>query len=77
MDDKSVNKKQLCFIGLHTCQNQPCRCKKSERTEQFLQLLNRLTAASKTTNYEEQIFATVMATCAVCILFKLCGVYNS
>ena len=72
MNDKSVNRNKICFTGLHICQNQPCSGEKSERTELFLQLLNRLTAASKATDYEEQIFATVGAICAVCIQFYLC-----
>jgi hypothetical protein len=75
MDDKGVNKNQICVTGLHICQNQPCSCKRSERTEQFLQLLNRLTAASKATDYEEQISATVAAICAVCTQFNLCSVH--
>jgi hypothetical protein len=62
----------MCATSLHIRQNQPCSCKTSERTEQFLQLLNRLTAASTATNYEEQISATVKTICAVCTLFHLC-----
>ena len=72
MDDKSVNRNQICFTGLHICQNPPCSCEKSERTELFLQLLNRLTAASKAIDCEEQTSATVAAICAVCIQFYLC-----
>ena len=72
MDDNGTNRNQICATGLHIRQNQPCSCKTSERTEQFLQLLNRLTAASPATDYEQQISATVAAIYAVCIQFNLC-----
>jgi hypothetical protein len=71
MDDKGVNRNQSCAIGLYICQSQPCGCKRSERTAQFLRLLNHLTVASTATDYKEQIFATVATICAVCIQFNL------
>ena len=76
MDGQDINRKEICFTGLHTCQNQSCSCEKSERIDRFSQLLSRLTAASRATDYEEQISATVAAICTVCIQYNFIYVKN-
>ena len=63
MDDRSHNINQTSSNGL--CQNQPCNCKRCKRNQQYLELLNRLTEASKATDYEDRISSTVAAICAV------------
>jgi hypothetical protein len=65
MDNKSANRNQICFFGLSICQNQSCNCKRSQRIEKFLQLLNRFTAAAKAADYKEQIPAVVAAVSTV------------
>ncbi|CAF3827032.1 unnamed protein product, partial [Adineta steineri] len=64
MNDISTNRNQIGVAGLHTCQHQPCSCERATRTNQFLQLLNRLAVASTATDYEEQISATIATICA-------------
>ncbi|CAF1213513.1 unnamed protein product [Adineta steineri] len=57
MDSISGNGNQMGFAELQMRQ-------KSDRIEQFLQLLNRLTVASKAADYEKQISTIVAAICA-------------
>ncbi|CAF1554051.1 unnamed protein product, partial [Adineta steineri] len=64
MNDSSINRNEIGVTASHICQHQPCICERSTRTNQFLQLLNRLTIASTATDYEEQISATVATICA-------------
>jgi hypothetical protein len=67
MNDKDANRNQICLIGSRICQDRPCNCKGSERAEHYQRLLNSLTEASKATDYEEKISATISAICAVCV----------
>lgn len=71
MDDNGVGGKQICITGLYVCESRSCNCKRTERIERFLQLLNRLSLASQTTDYEEQISTIVATICAVCTQFNL------
>lgn len=63
MDDKNHNRNETSSDGL--CQSQPCNCKRCKRNQQYLELLNRLTEASKAIDYEDRIASTVAAICAV------------
>ncbi|CAF1459092.1 unnamed protein product [Adineta steineri] len=64
MNDSGINRNEIGVTASHICQHQPCICERSTRTNQFLQLLNRLTVASTATDYEEQVSATVATICA-------------
>lgn len=68
------NTDQICISGLYSCQFRPCSCKRSERIDQFVHFMKRLTEASTTVDYEEQIYTTVAAICGVCTLLNSCRI---
>ncbi len=61
MSNISLSKNQICEHSLNMSENQLYSCERCERKQKFLQLLDLLTIASQTENYEEQISATVAA----------------
>ncbi len=66
MCDTNLDENQICRHDLNISQSQSPSCKKCERAQKFLQLLNHLTIASKAEDYEEQISATVAIISTVC-----------
>lgn len=57
---------QTCQNVTNTYQSNSCFCNRCERTRTFSKLLNHLTIASKTIDYEERITAAVTRICKVC-----------
>lgn len=64
-----LDRKQASSNNLPSCQSQSCWCKRCKRTRKFQELLNHLTLASKATDYEERISATVALICTVNLQF--------
>ena len=56
---------EYSFNDSESCKSDSCPCRLCARTRKFQELLNRLTSASKKTNYEEEISATVSMICNV------------
>ena len=65
------NRNKYCYTGLYTCQNQPCTCQKSERIDKFTEILNRLTTAAETIDYENQISVIINSLSTVGLLISL------
>lgn len=66
MYDANLDKNHVCGNGSNPSQDQSCCCQRCQRTRKFLQLLKRLTIASKGKDYEQEIFATVALISTVC-----------
>jgi hypothetical protein len=76
MYDTGLDRNQTCCNDLQICQSQSGCCKRCERTRKFEELLDRLTIASKASDYVERISATVATICAVYAQFYSCCIHN-
>lgn len=67
---------EYCFNDSGSCDSDSFPCNGSARTRKFEEFLKRLAFASKKTNYEEEIIATVAMICDVKIRLNLYFYFN-
>ncbi len=60
-----LNSYEFSSNDFESCKTQSCSCNRCKRMRRFKEVLDRLSSASKTINYEEQISATVAMICDV------------